>query len=124
MGDDAHRLRNLIASVADGSPIDWDALARSGADDEIRLLLRHLQTVAGVALVHRSVIEDDGDTETISGWPTPAVATQWGRFLLIRKLGEGAFGEVYHARDGLLDHDVALKLLRPHLGDQSRILHE
>ena len=52
----------------------------------------------------------------------------WGGFTLIEKVGEGAFGEVYRARDAL-HRDIALKLLRPRAGgtlDQiaARMLHE
>lgn len=51
----------------------------------------------------------------------------WGPFTLIEKVGEGAFGEVFRARDPL-HRDVALKLLRPRIGsaDQiaARMLHE
>ena len=35
---------------------------------------------------------------------------QWGQFQIVEKLGHGAFGDVYHARDRL-DRDVALKIL-------------
>ena len=35
---------------------------------------------------------------------------RWGQFQIVEKLGHGAFGYVYHARDRL-DRDVALKIL-------------
>lgn len=36
-----------------------------------------------------------------------------GRFVVVAKLGEGAFGEVYRARDPQLDRDVAIKIQKP-----------
>lgn len=42
-----------------------------------------------------------------------------GRYMLVRQLGEGGFGDVYLARDRLLKRPVVVKLLRSeHLGDQ------
>jgi tRNA A-37 threonylcarbamoyl transferase component Bud32 len=51
----------------------------------------------------------------------------WGHLLLVRKIGEGSYGEVFHAHDTWLDHPVALKLLK--LEAESRVqpsdlLHE
>src|SRR5215468_10527164 len=37
------------------------------------------------------------------------------RYELLRFLGRGGFGRVFHARDRLLDIDCALKFLDPHL---------
>ena len=36
----------------------------------------------------------------------------WGHLRVIEKIGEGSFGEVFRACDGILDRDVALKLLK------------
>jgi len=53
-----------------------------------------------------------------------AIPSDGAHFLLVEKIGEGSFGEVFHARDTWLDHAVALKLLKPELADLSRLLHE
>ena len=41
--------------------------------------------------------------------------TNFGRYEIIRKLGEGATAEVFLAKDTVLSRDVALKVLRPSL---------
>jgi Flp pilus assembly protein TadD/tRNA A-37 threonylcarbamoyl transferase component Bud32 len=45
---------------------------------------------------------------------------QVSRFTIIDRLGAGAMGVVYRARDTLLKRDVALKLIRPELAEDPR----
>ncbi len=47
-------------------------------------------------------------------------ASQVSRFTIIERLGAGAMGVVYRARDTLLKRDVALKLIRPELSEDPR----
>jgi len=45
--------------------------------------------------------------------PKPAPeGPRWGQLVLLDKVGEGAFGEVYRAWDVVLEREVALKLMR------------
>jgi serine/threonine protein kinase/tetratricopeptide (TPR) repeat protein len=70
--------------------------------------------------------EPSEDTAARDGIGLVPIGT-WGPFTLLERVGEGAFGEVYRARDAL-QRDVALKLLRPGRGSiaqiAARILHE
>jgi eukaryotic-like serine/threonine-protein kinase len=110
-------LEELVQSIADGRPLDWVALELT-SDPAERRLLRHLRVVSGVAEVHRTV-RLEALAETIGGVATePRLSlSRWGHLLLIEKIGEGAFGDVYRARDPWLDREVALKLLKADVAD-------
>lgn len=123
----------LVDSVADGDDIDWTAL-EANADPELLALLAHLKTVAVVSDVHRTSTDEDDETGPVAAPSALAGASvalgelgRWGHLQLVRKVGEGSYGEVYHARDTWLDHPVALKLLRPEITDRvapTRLLDE
>lgn len=52
----------------------------------------------------------------------PTVGTTLGDFELLEKLGEGAMGAVYRARQISFDRVVALKILFSHIGSQPRLV--
>ncbi|HKQ62568.1 MAG TPA: protein kinase [Candidatus Polarisedimenticolaceae bacterium] len=97
---DEARLLALAASISDGSPVDWDSEERQAAGADERALLRQLRVVSAIAGVHRD--------------PLPAA---WGQLEIRERLGAGAFGTVYLARDTRLERDVALKLIRTDAAD-------
>jgi len=126
-------LNKLSASIADGDAIDWDAVCALAGDEDIRQFVDHLRVIAGVAEVHRSQIAETiaAETAAVVGSATTASLhdglERWGHLVLVRKIGEGAFGEVYEALDTWLDHPRALKLLKPEIANRvsaPQILHE
>jgi serine/threonine-protein kinase len=124
-------LDKLLASVADGDSIDWERIGTLPADEKLRHLLGQLRIVADVAKLHRASDADVAvETVQASGVGVRTVAGpalgQWGHLHLVRKVGEGSFGEVYHAHDTWLDHPVALKLIRPQVASEfsTRIVQE
>jgi TolB-like protein/tetratricopeptide (TPR) repeat protein len=104
-------IERLIESIADGGAIDWTAIEASASDDRERRLIGHLRLVAGVAEVHRTTPEEPAVNAT-PPIPHDQAIARWGHLLLLEKIGEGTFGEVYRARDPWLDREVALKLFK------------
>jgi tRNA A-37 threonylcarbamoyl transferase component Bud32 len=126
-------LSKLSASIADGESIDWDGVRALASDDEVRKLVDYLRIVAGVADVHRSQVADTFEVPLESALDPESTRTdepgvkRWGHLLLVRKIGEGAYGEVYEALDTWLDHPRALKLLKPQAAVRAtarEVLHE
>jgi hypothetical protein len=88
------QLLTAAAAVADGSPVDWDTLQRE-SDPEQSTILDELRML-------RRLNQLNADT--------PA---EWGPFSVIREIGRGVFGRVYHAFDPTLRIDIALKVVGP-----------
>jgi TolB-like protein/tRNA A-37 threonylcarbamoyl transferase component Bud32/Tfp pilus assembly protein PilF len=118
------RLDALLESVADGTAVDWDA-AEAAADARQRRIVRNLRLVARIAEVHRTLPEGTGEgTLALPHGDADGSYAHWGRLLLLERIGEGTFGEVYRARDPWLDREVALKLLKPGMTGRGRLLAE
>ena len=80
--------------------MDWSK-ATTGPDDGTRAVLDQLRALEGVSRRSR------------------AVPDRWGAFAIQGEIGHGSYGTVYRARDGNLDLEVALKVIRPRPGAPS-----
>jgi eukaryotic-like serine/threonine-protein kinase len=69
------------------------------------------EILAQAPVPHRTTATRANSAET--------VPEQVGRFRIVARLGEGAFGIVYHAHDPQLDREVALKVAKPGALDTS-----
>jgi tetratricopeptide (TPR) repeat protein len=100
-------------AVADGEPVDWRGVESSAGETD-RPTIDHLKLVARVVEIHRGLAPPasgpDGSTRPDTA-ATDGIGT-WGGLVLLERIGGGAYGDVYRARDPRLDRDVALKLLR------------
>jgi tRNA A-37 threonylcarbamoyl transferase component Bud32 len=134
---DSDPLDELARRLADGEPLDWKALEGLPIDSALRQQLEQLRLLEEIVSVNRSALDEDLQAATGSGgggsgWPPPPPAPahrgeaplgQWGHLRLRARIGEGAFGEVFHAYDPWLDHAVALKLLKPEIEKESSASH-
>ena len=108
-------LADVAASVADGTPVDWNAVRlRTAADQR---LVRHLRLVESIASLHRSIptATRRRRRRCLPAGPgplrTPASGPHWGRLTLLERIGQGTSCEVYRAWDTTLHREVAVKLL-------------
>lgn len=118
--DDA--VERALESVADGRPVDWPLLERLADLPDRVDLVAQLRVLAGVGATHgasesatplASAPEDTMASPADHG-PTPLT---WGRFELVRPLGQGSYGVVYLGHDGVLHRDVAIKLFQGTIAD-------
>jgi serine/threonine-protein kinase len=110
---------NLASSVADGADVDWTRVEDLVPAPQ-RRLVRHLKLVDSIATLHRSVPAEDAQDPAASTQREPG-RRQWGRLVLIERIGQGMSGDVHRAHDTELHREVALKLL--HDGPTSHDAH-
>jgi len=104
---DVPSLEDLVRAICEGTPIDWDSLARD-ASPGFGHKLAALRLVESVARVHhRAPAPGDQAVPAVTSAPL-----HWGHLELIEHVASGAFGDVYRAWDPGLDREVALKLLK------------
>jgi tRNA A-37 threonylcarbamoyl transferase component Bud32 len=128
-------LLSVAAAISDGTGIDWLEVTHAPAEAHDTAVLRELQLLDQIAAFHRGSepLSPAGvpHSEPVAGaaWPTEPSAQRptpvssdtgtdgdlrtWGDLAILGKIGEGAFGAVYRARDNKLQREVALKLLWP-----------
>jgi eukaryotic-like serine/threonine-protein kinase len=98
---------DLLASISDGQPADWDAAERAASDaDRPRLAVLH--GLSRIAEFNRELQRAPEDR---------AGPARWGELVLLECLGTGGRGEVWRAWDPALEREVALKLMHSGLED-------
>jgi len=137
-------LDEALAKLADGEPVDWAAMEQHAVTPADREMLQQLRILAGLEEVHKSTplvgsgtepptTDAEAHTRVAAGSgrhgrkpplrptakaPEPG-GQRWGRYRLVRLLGQGGYGAVYLARDDELDCDIAIKLLHQSLVAQA-----
>src|SRR5262245_6871460 len=109
---------DLIQSVTEGTPVDWDRAGSVGQSDDAQSRLQALRDLGRIAEYHRRLQRSPlsaspGHIQPSEAAPDRSVShpEQWGDLTLLERISSGASGEVWRAWDAWLQRDVALKFL-------------
>ena len=115
----------LADRLAEGRPVDWDAVDLTAASADERDWIRNLRLIDDIGRVARS--EDPssvvlGDADATSGVVSATPAAQdtvatWGRLQLLEEIGRGSFGRVFRGWDPALNRQVAVKLMNARMAE-------
>src|SRR5437763_1867822 len=114
-------LLSVVRAMAARLPVDWNEIESSTSDESLRTSIRELRVISEIAELHHQLpvaapITPRRSPDHGAARPAPPPAESghgtWGPFVLVERIGQGSFGEVFRARDPRLDRDVALKLGR------------
>lgn len=118
-------MQRLAEALADQVPIDWEEVLAAHPERKRELWnLQKLQALTRSFSGRRWDESGSSDSPKESEIPQTTAACEtddeasperWGHFILERRIGEGAFAEVFLAYDPKLDTRFALKLLKPDL---------
>ena len=111
------RVEELYFKASDLTPAEWEGFLQSSCPDdaevrdEVNRMLSHAGDTAELSLVHAGVTPA-AVGNGISGEDS-LIGQQIGRYLIIRKVGEGGMGIVYEAQQKEpVERRVALKLIK------------
>lgn len=113
-------------SVTDGNPVNWESAGRDVSPSD-RSALERLRDLEGLARLHANVSSFDAvvhDSIRSSVQENAETPLKWGTLEILEKIGRGAYGDVYRARDPRLGRDVALKLLRHRDSPEADVVRE
>ena len=110
-------ITNVAATLADGTPVDWERV-QAGAGEREKRLIANLRLVAGVAHLYRTLPVPGGEVAEHAA--VEPEGPRWGRLVVLERIGEGISSDVHRAWDLELHREVALKLLRDEWSDAGR----
>jgi hypothetical protein len=106
-----------LTAFAARFPLRADALRRliEPADEAA-------EAISQPGTVEMRSVETSKPADVPASVAPPELPEQFGRYLIVRKLGQGSMGTVYLAHDRSLDRPVALKVPRLRVGDDHKVL--
>lgn len=107
------QLLELAGKIADGAPVDW-AVEAASLDPDLLARLRDVEALAG------RCAPDESSSES----PALETGSRFDRLQILERIGSGASGVVYRARDPVVGREVALKVCAPTQDRRAALLRE